>query len=74
MLIKPISKVLFLKIQSLLIVVKFCDRMFQLDGATALMQLSGIGKMKPNVVLMGFKRDWDICPAEDLEGYFGVIQ
>lgn len=38
------------------------------------MQLSGLGKMKPNLVLMGYKRDWNVCSEEDLNAYFGVIQ
>ncbi|XP_046634321.1 bumetanide-sensitive sodium-(potassium)-chloride cotransporter-like [Daphnia pulicaria] len=43
------------------------------EGAQALMQLSGLGKMKPNLVLMGYKRDWNVCPEDDLNAYFGVI-
>ena len=39
-----------------------------------MIKLSGMGKMKPNLVLMGFKSDWSVCPAEDLDDYFGVIQ
>lgn len=38
------------------------------------MQLSGIGKMKPNLLLMGFKRDWSDCPEDNLEEYFDTIQ
>ena len=53
----------------------FCTSViFLSDGASSLMQLSGIGKMKPNMVLMGYKRDWSDCPEEDLNEYFGVIQ
>jgi len=44
------------------------------EGASSLMQLSGIGKMKPNMLLMGYKRDWSDCLQEDLDDYFGVIQ
>ena len=47
---------------------------FVSEGATALMQLSGIGKMKPNLVLMGYKRDWNSCTQDELEAYFGVFQ
>nr|CAH0110941.1 unnamed protein product [Daphnia galeata] len=43
------------------------------EGAQALMQLSGLGKMKPNLVLMGYKRDWNVCPEDELNAYFGVI-
>ena len=47
---------------------------FVSEGATALMQLSGIGKMKPNLVLMGYKRDWNSCTQDEREAYFGVFQ
>jgi len=43
------------------------------EGATALMQLSGLGKMKPNLALMGYKRDWAVAEDDELEAYFGVI-
>lgn len=48
--------------------------MFFTEGATALMQLSGLGKMKPNLALMGYKRDWAVAEDDELEAYFGVIQ
>ena len=38
------------------------------------MQLSGLGKMKPNLALMGYKRDWAVADEDELEAYFGVIQ
>ena len=38
------------------------------------MQLSGLGKMKPNMLLMGYKRDWSDCPKDDLDAYFSTIQ
>lgn len=42
-------------------------------GARALMQASGVGKLKPNILLMGFKSDWQTCSAEELESYFNTI-
>lgn len=44
------------------------------EGARCLMQASGIGKLKPNIVLMGYKSDWTTCDLEDLKAYFRVIQ
>jgi len=43
------------------------------EGATALMQLTGLGKMKPNLALMGYKGDWGVCDDDELDSYFGVI-
>lgn len=43
------------------------------DGARALMQASGIGKLKPNVLMMGYKNDWQICGKRELDSYFNTI-
>ncbi|XP_050068324.1 bumetanide-sensitive sodium-(potassium)-chloride cotransporter [Anopheles maculipalpis] len=42
-------------------------------GSRAIMQASGIGKLRPNVLLMGFKSDWDRCESSELEQYFNVV-
>lgn len=42
-------------------------------GARALMQASGIGKLRPNILLMGFKNDWQACDSGELEKYFNVV-
>lgn len=42
-------------------------------GARAMMQASGIGKLKPNIVLMGYKDDWQTCDSGELEQYFNVL-
>lgn len=42
-------------------------------GARALLQASGVGKLKPNVVLMGYKSDWQTCNKDELESYFNTI-
>ncbi|CAN8005615.1 unnamed protein product [Ixodes hexagonus] len=34
----------------------------------------GIGKLKPNVVLIGYKSNWQTCDREDVLKYFTVIQ
>lgn len=45
------------------------------EGASqSLMQISGLGKLKPNLLLMGYKGDWNSCHREELRGYFNVIQ
>lgn len=43
------------------------------EGAKALLQTSGIGKLKPNVLLMGFKSDWRTSSSADLLAYFNVL-
>ncbi|XP_077285790.1 sodium potassium chloride cotransporter [Arctopsyche grandis] len=42
-------------------------------GAKALFQAAGIGKLTPNVLMMGYKQDWRTCPWEDLNAYFNVL-
>ena len=44
------------------------------DGATSLLQTSGLGKLRPNILLMGYKKDWSTCPLENLNMYFNVMQ
>lgn len=55
----------------------FCSRVHGLGfegGARALLQAAGLGRLAPNVLLMGFKRDWTTCSSEDLVSYFNVLQ
>ncbi|KMQ90770.1 bumetanide-sensitive sodium- -chloride cotransporter [Lasius niger] len=42
-------------------------------GAAALMQATGVGKLAPNVVLMGYKTHWSTCNHKDLQEYFNVL-
>ncbi|XP_047532293.1 bumetanide-sensitive sodium-(potassium)-chloride cotransporter [Vanessa atalanta] len=42
-------------------------------GARALMQAVGVGRLAPNVLLMGYKADWASAPPADLESYFNVL-
>lgn len=44
------------------------------EGARALMQASGIGKLRPNIVLMGYKTDWRLCEHAELIMYFNIMQ
>lgn len=43
-------------------------------GSKALMQASGIGKLIPNVLMLGYKKDWRVCNQEELTAYFEVLQ
>ncbi|XP_058454555.1 bumetanide-sensitive sodium-(potassium)-chloride cotransporter isoform X2 [Malaya genurostris] len=42
-------------------------------GARAAMQASGMGKLRPNVLLLGYKNDWSKCDSVELEQYFNVV-
>lgn len=39
----------------------------------ALLQATGIGKLRPNVLMMGYKNDWRTCNINDLGAYFTVL-
>ncbi|EDW41250.1 GM24663 [Drosophila sechellia] len=43
------------------------------SGTRALMQATGIGKLKPNIILMGYKNDWQTCDHKELDQYFNVM-
>ncbi|XP_038597036.1 solute carrier family 12 member 3-like [Tachyglossus aculeatus] len=42
-------------------------------GAQSLMQVSGLGRLKPNVLVLGYKHDWQEEPSVAVEEYVGVI-
>ncbi|KAG8183992.1 hypothetical protein JTE90_001523 [Oedothorax gibbosus] len=42
-------------------------------GVAALVQVSGMGKLRPNMILMGFKNNWATCPHNEVQEYFSVI-
>nr|CAD7437550.1 unnamed protein product [Timema bartmani] len=42
-------------------------------SARAFMQMCGLGKFRPNMLLMGYKSDWQTCDKEDLRQYFNII-
>ncbi|GMR58881.1 hypothetical protein PMAYCL1PPCAC_29076, partial [Pristionchus mayeri] len=48
-------------------------------GAQSLLQIAGLGRLRPNIVIIGFKTNWcDGGPSEgkmkEINDYFGVIQ
>lgn len=43
-------------------------------GCKSIMQICGLGKLKPNMMLLGYKGDWVKGNRQDLKEYFNVIQ
>ena len=42
-------------------------------GAVSLMQSVGIGKLRPNTLMMGFKNDWQTSSVESVLEYYEII-
>ncbi|XP_076023733.1 solute carrier family 12 member 1 [Genypterus blacodes] len=43
------------------------------EGAEHLLQASGLGRLAPNTLMVGFKRDWRTVGAETVQSYVGVL-
>ncbi|XP_034050087.1 solute carrier family 12 member 1 [Thalassophryne amazonica] len=43
------------------------------EGANCLMQAAGLGRMKPNTLMIGFKKDWRTATKEEVLLYAGVL-
>ncbi|XP_059352273.1 bumetanide-sensitive sodium-(potassium)-chloride cotransporter-like isoform X2 [Daphnia carinata] len=42
-------------------------------GTPAMLGLAGIGKVKPNILMMGYKNDWTTCDRNSLDQYVMTI-
>ncbi|KAJ6666135.1 hypothetical protein lerEdw1_001039 [Lerista edwardsae] len=42
-------------------------------GAQILMQASGLGRMKPNVLVIGYKKNWQAAHPQMVEDYIGIL-
>ncbi|CAL1299875.1 unnamed protein product [Larinioides sclopetarius] len=43
------------------------------SGVDNLIQTAGVGKMRPNILLMGFKDNWQTCDTKETLDYFHAI-
>lgn len=43
------------------------------EGTERLLQASGLGRMKPNTLMIGFKRNWRTAGVEAVQSYVGVL-
>nr|BAK74831.1 Na-K-Cl cotransporter [Paralichthys olivaceus] len=43
------------------------------EGTESLLQASGLGRMKPNTLMIGFKRNWRMADAESVQSYVGIL-
>ncbi|KAJ8272415.1 hypothetical protein COCON_G00112740 [Conger conger] len=43
------------------------------EGVQSLLQAAGIGRLKPNTLVIGFKKDWKRASATDVQSYAGVL-
>ncbi|KAF4111647.1 solute carrier family 12 member 10, tandem duplicate 1 [Onychostoma macrolepis] len=43
------------------------------EGARHLLQASGLGKLKPNILVMGFKMNWQESSSKGIEDYINTI-
>ncbi|KAI6225165.1 Amino acid permease-associated region domain containing protein [Aphelenchoides fujianensis] len=43
-------------------------------GVQSLIQSSGLGRLRPNVLALGFKQDWTTSDRQSVLEYFGIIQ
>uniref|UniRef100_A0A0P4WGS6 Na+/K+/2Cl-cotransporter n=1 Tax=Scylla olivacea TaxID=85551 RepID=A0A0P4WGS6_SCYOL len=43
------------------------------DGARNLFQLVGLGKLRPNTVVLGYKANWRKCDPLELKAYFNTL-
>uniref|UniRef100_UPI0037E8B37A solute carrier family 12 member 1 n=1 Tax=Semicossyphus pulcher TaxID=241346 RepID=UPI0037E8B37A len=43
------------------------------EGTETLLQASGLGRMKPNTLMIGFKRNWRNSGTEGVQSYVGIL-
>lgn len=43
------------------------------DGVDSLLQAAGLGRMRPNTLMLGFKKNWRTAGAEGVQTYVGML-
>ncbi|NXI89305.1 S12A3 protein, partial [Psophia crepitans] len=43
------------------------------SGVQMLIQAAGLGKMRPNILALGYKRNWQTASPQSLEDYVGIL-
>merc|ERR1712216_1080922 len=55
----------------------FCDSVVAptlLEGFCHSLESGGLGKLRPNTVVIGYKSDWIVCPDPEVRNYEAVIR
>ncbi|XP_066541876.1 solute carrier family 12 member 3 [Hoplias malabaricus] len=42
-------------------------------GVQILLQGAGLGRIRPNILVLGFKKNWNKCPPTSIENYIGIL-
>lgn len=50
------------------------DNMSLSEGVATLLKVGGIGRMRPNILMLGFKNDWRTCDKKSVDDYFSSIE
>ncbi|KAJ1345888.1 hypothetical protein KIN20_000517 [Parelaphostrongylus tenuis] len=45
----------------------------QVEGAITLLQSSGVGKMRPNILMLGFKTNWEKLEMDKIIEYYEIV-
>lgn len=54
----------------------FCSLIGNVDlptGVSAMLEVAGVGKIRPNILVIGYKNDWRVCDRQSLKQYFATI-
>ncbi|NXW15377.1 S12A3 protein, partial [Circaetus pectoralis] len=43
------------------------------SGVQMLIQAAGLGKMRPNILVLGYKRNWQTASPQSMEDYVGIL-